>query len=156
MTWIGRRNWEVGWSHSPPTTKRSPVSFEGSGQRAGERQKGSLLGLSSSYQLPWWLSGQESSCNAGDARDRGSIPGWGRSPGGGHGSPLQNSCLENPMDWGAWSTAVHGVTKGQTQLKWLSTAQWCWLNVRVYLVSVTLWIAQNKEENSSSIGKLSS
>ena len=40
--------------------------------------------------------------NAGDVRDVGSIPGLGRFPGGGHGNPLQNSCLENPMDRGAW------------------------------------------------------
>ena len=52
------------------------------------------------YRLPWWLSSKESACNRGDA-DVGSIPGWGRSPGGGHGNPLQNSCLENPMDRGA-------------------------------------------------------
>ena len=41
--------------------------------------------------------------NAGDIRDMGSIPGFGKYPGGGHGNPLQNSCLENPMDHGAWS-----------------------------------------------------
>ena len=41
----------------------------------------------------------------------GSIPGWGRSPGGGHGNPLQYSWLENPMDRGAWWATVHGVTK---------------------------------------------
>ena len=46
--------------------------------------------------LPWWLSGKESACNAG------SILGSGRSPGGGNGNPLQCSCLENPMDRGAW------------------------------------------------------
>ena len=46
--------------------------------------------------------------------DPGSIPGSGRSPGGGHGTPLQSSCLENPMDRGAWWAAVHGVGKGQT------------------------------------------
>ena len=46
-----------------------------------------------------------------DARDLGSIPGSGRSPGGGHGNPLQCSCLENPMDRGAWRAAVYGVTK---------------------------------------------
>ena len=40
--------------------------------------------------------------NSGDIRDTGSIPGWGRSPGGGHGNPFQYSCLENPMDRGAW------------------------------------------------------
>ena len=51
--------------------------------------------------------------NAGDA---GSIPQLGRSPGGGNGNPLQYSCLENPMDRGAWFTEVHGVTKSCTQL----------------------------------------
>ena len=49
--------------------------------------------------------------NAGDARDVGSIPGSGRSPGGGYGSPLQYSCLENSMDRGAWLTTVHEVAK---------------------------------------------
>ena len=46
----------------------------------------------------------------------GSIPGSGRSPGGGHRSLLQYSCLENPMDRGAWWATVHGVVKSQTQL----------------------------------------
>ena len=50
--------------------------------------------------------GKESACNAGDAGDTGSIPRSGRSPGGGHGSLLQYSCLENPMDRGAWRTMV--------------------------------------------------
>ena len=49
--------------------------------------------------------------NAGDVRDASSIPGSGRSPGGGHGNPLQCSCLENPTDRGAWWSAVLGVTK---------------------------------------------
>ena len=49
--------------------------------------------------------------NSGDAGDSGSIPGWGRSPGGGHGNPLQYSCLGNPMDRGAWRATVHGVAK---------------------------------------------
>ena len=47
--------------------------------------------------------------NAGDIRDAGSIPGLGRSPGEGHGNPLQYSCLKNPMDRGAWWATVHGV-----------------------------------------------
>ena len=51
----------------------------------------------------------------------GLIPGWGRSPGGGRGSPLQCSCLDNPMDRGAWQAAVRGVAKSWTQLKRLST-----------------------------------
>ena len=49
--------------------------------------------------------------NAGDIKEVGSIPGSGRSPGGGHGNPLQYSCLENPMDREAWRATVHGVTK---------------------------------------------
>ena len=52
---------------------------------------------------------------AGDAKDVGSIPGWGRSPGGGNGNPLQYSCLENPMDRGAGWTTVHSVAKNHTQ-----------------------------------------
>ena len=58
--------------------------------------------------LPWWLSGKESACNAGDTRDMGLIPGSGRSPSEGHGNPLQHSCLENPMDRGAWQAIVQG------------------------------------------------
>ena len=53
----------------------------------------------------------------GDIRDSGSISGSGQSPGGGPGSPLQYSCLENLMDRGAWQTIVHGVTKSRTQMK---------------------------------------
>ena len=52
--------------------------------------------------------------NAGDIRDVGSIPGSGRFPGGGNGNPLQYSCLENPMDRGAWRATVHAVTKSWT------------------------------------------
>ena len=55
--------------------------------------------------------------NAEDVRDAGSILGSGRSPGGGHGNPLQYSCLENPMDRGAWWATVHGVANSRT---WLS------------------------------------
>ena len=55
--------------------------------------------------------------NAGDLRDAGLIPGLGRSSGGGHGNPPQYSCLENPMDRGAWQVTVHGVTQSQTELK---------------------------------------
>ena len=52
--------------------------------------------------------------NAGDTGDMGSIPGLGRSPGGGHGNPLQYSCLENPMDRRAWQATVHRVAKSWT------------------------------------------
>ena len=55
--------------------------------------------------------------SAGDKRDIDSIPGLGRSPGGGHGNPLQYSCLESPMNRGAWRATVQRVAKGQTRLR---------------------------------------
>ena len=55
--------------------------------------------------------------NEGDVRDAGSIPGLGKCPGEEHGNPLQYSCLENPMDIGAWWATVHKVAKSQTSLK---------------------------------------
>ena len=55
--------------------------------------------------------------SASNAGDPGWIPGLGRSPGEGNGNPLQYSCLENPMDRGAWRATVHGVTKSQTRLR---------------------------------------
>ena len=58
--------------------------------------------------------------NGGDVRDRGSVLRSGRSPGAGHGNPLQYSCLENPMDKGAWQAAVHRATKSWARLKRLS------------------------------------
>ena len=61
--------------------------------------------------------------NAGDIRDMGLISGSGRSPGGGHGNPLQYSCLENPVNKGVWWATVHGVAKSWTWLKWCVTAQ---------------------------------
>ena len=60
--------------------------------------------------------------NAGDIRDVGSVPELGRSPGEGHSNQIQYSCLENPMDRGAWQATVLGVAKGWTQLKGLGTA----------------------------------
>ena len=64
-----------------------------------------------------WLSSKESACGAEDTGDLGSIPGLGRLPG----SPVQYSCLENPIDRGDWWAIVHRVAKSQTQLKQLST-----------------------------------
>ena len=58
--------------------------------------------------LPWWLRGEESTCNVGDVC---SIPGSRRSPGEGNGYPFQYSCLKNPMDRGAWWAVVCGVAK---------------------------------------------
>ena len=63
--------------------------------------------------FPGGSAGTESACNA---EDPSSIPGSGRSPGEGNGNPLQYSCLENPMDGGAWRAIVHGVAKSWTQL----------------------------------------
>ena len=56
------------------------------------------------------------SANAGDVRDAGSIPRSGRSPGGGHGNPLQYSCLDNPTDRGTWRATAHGVAESRTGL----------------------------------------
>ena len=56
---------------------------------------------------------KNSPANAGDTREVGSISGLGRSPGGGHGNSLQDSCLENPMDRGVWPATVHGVAESQ-------------------------------------------
>ena len=64
-------------------------------------------------RLPYSSDDKESACNAGDL---GLIPRSGRSPGEGNGNPLQYSCLENPMDRGAWWATVYGVTKSQTRL----------------------------------------
>ena len=63
-----------------------------------------------------FLGGPEVKASACNARDLGLIPGSRRYSGEGNGNPLQYSCLENPMDTGAWWAAVHGVTKSQTQL----------------------------------------
>ena len=67
------------------------------------------------WGFPGDSDGKESACNAGDIRDMSSIPGSGRSPGGGPGIPLQYSCLENPMDRGTWWATVRRITKSQTR-----------------------------------------
>ena len=66
------------------------------------------------YVFPGATSGKESASNAGHIREVGLIPGLGRSPGEGHGNPLQYSCLGNPVDRGVWWATVHRVTKSQT------------------------------------------
>ena len=92
-----------------PLQAGDPGLIPGSGSflEEGQAPHTSVLGL------VWWLSGEEATCSAGDLD---SIPGLGRSPGGGRGNPLQCSCLENPMDRGAWRAAVHGVTMSWTRL----------------------------------------
>ena len=74
-----------------------------------------------SVGFPGGSDDKESACNVGGLC---LIPGLERSPGGGHGNPLQYSCLENSMDGGAWQATVHGVAKNQTRLKQLSTCEY--------------------------------
>ena len=92
----------------------------GSVGRVSGQRKRTICVLTSTRSFPGGTSDKEPA-NAGDIRDAVPIPGLGRSPGGGHGNLLQYSCLENPMDRGAWWPTIHRVTKSQTQLKWLST-----------------------------------
>ena len=66
--------------------------------------------------LQGFPGGSQVKVSARNAGDLGSIPGSGRSPGEGNGNPLQYSCLENPMDGGAWWATVHGVAKSRTRL----------------------------------------
>ena len=82
--------------------------------------------------LPWWLSGKESACNAGDP---GSIPGLGRYHGEGYGNPLQYSCLENSTDRGAWQARVHEFAKSWTRLKQLSSSSSQWFTTHLNLRS---------------------
>ena len=78
------------------------------GHRRGAAWRGFGYQQARSLGSPGGSVGKESAFKAGDW---GSIPGSGRSPGGGHGHPLQHSCLENPMDRGAWRAAVHGAPR---------------------------------------------
>ena len=71
--------------------------------------------------LPWWLASKESAFNAENTKDAGWIPEYGRSPGGGNGNPLQDSCLENPMDRGTWQAAVQKVYKKSDATEQIST-----------------------------------
>ena len=79
---------------------------------------------------------KESACNSGAARYTGSIPGLGRSPGGGHGNPLQYSCLENPGDRRAWRATVLKVTKSQTY-DWVTTHAHT-----IFKISTHRWLGQ--------------
>ena len=91
--------------------------------------------------LPRWrLVVKNPLASAGDERDAGSIPAWGRSPGGRQDTPLQYSCLENPMDRGACQAIVHRVTHSQTQLKQLRmhTCICTLLHINTYLQRTNL------------------
>ena len=88
--------WKIPWTEEP-----------------GGLQSMGLQRVRQQLQFPGGSDGKVSACNAGDPD---SIPGSGRSPGEGNGTPLQYSCLENPMDREAWWATVHGVAKSRTRL----------------------------------------
>ena len=85
-----------------------------------EGRQSLLEGFTEDWAPRWWQQVKNPPTSAGDTRHKVSIPGLGRSPGGGQGNPLQYSCLENPMDRGAWQAAAHGIAKNHINLKRLS------------------------------------
>ena len=108
--------WRPGWS-LPVSPGRPPRQMGAGGvlflrlPLLGASFLESFVPSMGTKELPSWCSGKNLSPNAGDARDVGSIPGSGRSPGGGNGNPLQYSCKENSGDGGAWRATVHEVAK---------------------------------------------
>ena len=112
-------------------TLQSQLRLSLKSNSTGKHFRGKDLGAVIHYPLFWelgltlcknihgllsWLSGEEDAYNAGDTGDVGSIPGLGRSPGGGNDNTLQYSCVRNLMESGAWRATVHGVTKNRTQV----------------------------------------
>ena len=109
-----------------------------------EADKQGLAGLPPPRQTGWerrtqgfpgGSDGEESACSAGDL---GSIPGLGRSPGEGNGSPLQYSCLENPMDSGAWGCKELDMTERLTHVEHFLGAVLCALHAASYLILLLL------------------
>ena len=96
----------------PPATKNRQVHVP-AGVSATETISDIYWALTVRKGLPCGSNGKQSACNVGDL---GSFPGLGRSSGEGNGNPLQYSCLENPIDIGAWWATVDGVAKSQTRL----------------------------------------
>ena len=84
------------------------------------QEEGNIRIHRADFSFPGGTSDKEPACQSGDLRDECLVPRSGRSPGGGHSNPLQYSCLENPIDRGAWGTAVHRVAKSRIPLKRLS------------------------------------
>ena len=99
------------WSQSLLGSDSRSASWRSSFTTAFVPLSVNLEVISPASQLPWWLGGKESACNAGDTRDVGSIPGSGRSLGGGNVYPFQYSCLENPMYRGVWWAAIPQVAE---------------------------------------------
>ena len=96
----------------------------------------SLLQYSTIWASQVALVVKNSSADEGVVRDVGLIPGLRRSPGGQHGNPLQHSCLDNPMDRGAWQATVHGLAKSQIRLKRLSMHAAC----SNYILDCVSWV----------------
>ena len=101
------------------------------------------------HGLPWWLSGKESTCNAGDLV---LIPGSGRSPGGGKGYPLQYYYLENRMDRGAWWSAVHGVAESQTWMSNWTALTHTWFLKFIFLAMLhSMWNTSSLTKDSTHV-----
>ena len=117
--WVGKIPWRRKWQPTPvflPGESHGQRSLVGHSPWSPKESDTTerLHSLIHNFSIPGGSDGKESACNGGDL---GLISGLRRSLGEGHGKPLQYSCLENPMDRGAWWTTVHRVTKSQT---WLS------------------------------------
>ena len=95
---------------------RAEVPGEYQDGLTGDRKPTERVSVTEGWGFPGGSVVKHPHANAGDTGDMGSIPGSGRSPGGGNGNPLQYSSLENPIDRGAWWATVHGVIKSWTQL----------------------------------------
>ena len=114
----------------------------------------SFLYVSINVGFPGGSDGKESACNAGDLS---SIPGLGRSPGEGNGNPLQYSCLENPMDRGAWKATVHAVTNSQTQLEWPTLLHFhMYLLIMIMMMTLIVTVLVTYFINRSSIMQVGS
>ena len=125
--WLGKIPWRMAWQPTPvflpgeSHRQRSLVGYSPWGHNESDTtERLSPAQHRHACGLPSWLSAKEAARNARDSGEAGSVPGSGRSPGGGHGNPLQCSWLENPKDRGTWQATVLRVTKNQRQLKQLS------------------------------------
>ena len=128
-TWV----WSLGWedplekgmaTHSSTLAWRIPWTEDLAGYSPWDRKK----------SVSRWLRGEESTCQAGDALDMGSISGSGRSSGGGNGNPLEYSCLGNPMDRGAWLATKSRKESDTTE----------WLNGH-HMVAIGEWTVERQE-----------
>ena len=119
--WVGKIPWRRAWQCTPvflPGESHRQRGLAGYGPWGHEESDVTeATEQACMHRASWWLSGKESACQC---RRHRFDPWVGKSPGEGNGHPLQYSCLENPMDRGAWEAMVHGVTKSRTQLKQLS------------------------------------